>query len=249
MATAASAGHYLISPAKDSTVHSHTDWQDTNLGLEEEVASWCSYYSGWRMRFYMTFDLSAIAPSEDVDGLTLLLYQSNGCGFSPWLNFHNVVDDSWDETTITWNNQPDDGGAYLSPPFAVADVYQWHRGWVSINLFNESWDTAFIDNGYFSFLVKENETGDMGHAFYSKDYPDSTLHPVLIVHTDGTCEGDIDGDGDIDGIDLAVMAADYHRDDCGGATLCPGDIDGDLTVGMKDLVLFAHGYGRVDCPE
>ena len=101
----------------------------------------------------------------------------------------------------------------------------------------------------FTILVKENENGDMGHAFYSKDYPDSTMQPVLIVHTDGTCEGDVDEDGDIDGSDLAWMAADYNRESCGGPILCPGDIDGDLTVGLWDLVLFAHGFGRADCPD
>lgn len=163
MATAVHSGHYAISPVKDSSVHSHYDLQDTNMGLAEEVAAWCDYGS-WVMRFYMTFDLSAIAPTEDIDGLILLLYQSNGCGFSPRLNFHYVADDSWDEAAITWNNRPD-GGIFRQPPFAVADVDQYHTGWTSVDLFTESWAPAFIDNFEVTILVKENENGDMGHAF------------------------------------------------------------------------------------
>jgi hypothetical protein len=31
---------------------------------------------------------------------------------------------------------------------------------------------------------------------------------------DDICEGDFDGDGDVDGSDLAVFAADFGRTDC-----------------------------------
>lgn len=245
LTTSAYGGHYAVYPVKDSSVHSHYDLQNTNMGLDGEIASWCDY-GWWVIRFYMTFDLAAVTPAEGIDGLTLLLHQSNGAGFSPRLNFHYVADDDWDETTITWNNRPDDG-AYQVPPFAVADVDMHHRGWVPITLFNENWNPAFIDNGRITILVKENENGDMGHAFSSKDHEDLSLRPVLIVHTDGTCEGDIDGDRDVDGADMALMAADYNRDDCNG-NFCPGDLDGDLTVGIRDLVLYAHSYGRTNCP-
>jgi PKD repeat protein len=64
------------------------------------------------------------------------------------------------------------------------------------------------------------------------------------------CEGDFDGDGDVDGSDLAVFAADFGRTDCcePGAEPCEGDFDGDCDVDGSDLAVFAADFGRTDCP-
>ena len=35
-----------------------------------------------------------------------------------------------------------------------------------------------------------------------------------IVVSPSACEGDFDGDGDVDGSDLAVFAADFGKTDC-----------------------------------
>jgi len=61
------------------------------------------------------------------------------------------------------------------------------------------------------------------------------------------CEGDFDADGDVDGSDLAVFAADFGRTDCSGD--CEGDFDGDNDVDGSDLATFAADFGRTDCPE
>ena len=58
------------------------------------------------------------------------------------------------------------------------------------------------------------------------------------------CEGDFDGDSDVDGSDLAVFAADFGRTDCSGD--CEGDFDTD--VDESDLAVFASDFGRTDCP-
>lgn len=62
------------------------------------------------------------------------------------------------------------------------------------------------------------------------------------------CEGDFDGDGDVDGSDLAVFAADFGRTDCGSEPPCEGDFDGDDDVDGSDLAVFAADFGRTDCP-
>jgi hypothetical protein len=69
--------------------------------------------------------------------------------------------------------------------------------------------------------------------------------PIIPVHlTVGTCSGDLDGDGDMDGSDLAVFAHDFGRTDCSGD--CPGDFDGDLDVDGSDLAVFATAFGQTD---
>ena len=62
------------------------------------------------------------------------------------------------------------------------------------------------------------------------------------------CEGDFDDDGDVDGSDLALFAADFGRTDCATGPLCEGDFDNDGDVDGSDLALFAADFGRTDCP-
>lgn len=63
-----------------------------------------------------------------------------------------------------------------------------------------------------------------------------------------TCEGDFDDDGDVDGSDLAVFAADFGRTNCATPPLCEGDFDIDGDVDGSDLATFAADFGRTDCP-
>lgn len=69
--------------------------------------------------------------------------------------------------------------------------------------------------------------------------------PLLIP----PCQGDFDGDGDVDGSDLAVFAADFGRTDCASGPPCEGDFDNDGDVDGSDLAVFAADFGRTDCPR
>jgi len=60
------------------------------------------------------------------------------------------------------------------------------------------------------------------------------------------CKGDFDNDGDVDGSDLAVFAADFGRTDCSTGDTCEGDFDHD--VDSSDLAVFAANFGRTDYP-
>jgi predicted outer membrane repeat protein len=62
------------------------------------------------------------------------------------------------------------------------------------------------------------------------------------------CEGNFDADGDVDGSDLAVFAADFGRMDCAAEPPCEGDFNGDNDVDGSDLAVFAADFGRTDCP-
>ena len=63
------------------------------------------------------------------------------------------------------------------------------------------------------------------------------------------CPGDFDNDGDVDGSDLAVFAADFGRTDCSIGPECKGDFDHDNDVDGSDLAVFAADFGRTDCSE
>lgn len=59
------------------------------------------------------------------------------------------------------------------------------------------------------------------------------------------CEGDFDDNGEVDGSDLAVFAADFGRTGC--SIDCEGGFD-DNDVDGSDLVTFAADIDRTDCP-
>ncbi len=70
----------------------------------------------------------------------------------------------------------------------------------------------------------------------------------LTLQEQPRCEGDFDEDGDVDGSDLALFAADFGRTDCDSDPECEGDFDYDDDVDGSDLAIFAADFGRTDCP-
>ncbi|MBU4260598.1 MAG: hypothetical protein KKC76_01785 [Proteobacteria bacterium] len=59
------------------------------------------------------------------------------------------------------------------------------------------------------------------------------------------CEGDFDGDLDVDGADSALFASDLNRTDCDGD--CHGDFYNDGDVDYLDLEIFSADFGRTEC--
>ena len=76
----------------------------------------------------------------------------------------------------------------------------------------------------------------------------TTSRSVNLTVLAAPCEGNFDSDGDVDGSDLAIFAADFGRTDCANEPLCEGDFDSDGDVDGSDLAIFAADFGRTDCP-
>ncbi len=53
--------------------------------------------------------------------------------------------------------------------------------------------------------------------------------------------GDVDGDGDIDGVDLLLLLGNW--DACGDCADCPYDLDDDCAVGTLDLIILLGNWG------
>ena len=97
----------------------------------------------------------------------------------------------------------------------------------------------FDGNGRSDDPNTEPNTGGGTYTYY-----DIGAFEYLLV-----CEGDFDNDGDVDGSDLAVFAADFGRTDCDTGEECEGDFDTDDDVDGSDLAVFAADFGRTDCPN
>jgi len=117
-----------------------------------------------------------------------------------------------------------------------------------------------VDNEFPIVTQEENDFGFIGPFDGTKflmifchgdsPYDDATHRDVygVFVSEVAPCEGDFDLDGDVDGSDLAVFAAEFGRTDCSGGSPCEGDFDRDGDVDGSDLAVFAADFGKTDCP-
>jgi hypothetical protein len=109
------------------------------------------------------------------------------------------------------------------------------------NLGNNVSGAGDVDNDGFADVI-------LAASAYDHDQKDEGV--AFIYHGRGcysidSCDGDFDGDNDVDGSDLAVFAADFGRTDCDGD--CKGDFDKDGDCDGTDLSVFAADFGRTDC--
>lgn len=68
----------------------------------------------------------------------------------------------------------------------------------------------------------------------------------ITISSAACCKGDLDDDGDADGVDLSILSGEFGLSDCGGT--CCGDLNGDDKVDELDLDLFSVDFGRSNCP-
>ncbi|MFM7133897.1 MAG: agmatine deiminase family protein, partial [Planctomycetota bacterium] len=86
--------------------------------------------------------------------------------------------------------------------------------------------------------------GSIRFLVYGERQNDETFHDyvsVTVLRADDACEGDIDGNGAVDGSDLALLLNGWGA--CAG---CGGDIDGSGTIDGSDLALLLNAWGA--CP-
>ena len=101
-----------------------------------------------------------------------------------------------------------------------------HYGWIELTV---EYDPAAPDfNGVIHGYAYETEPGV----------------PIAAGDT-GPCEGDLNGDGSVNLLDLATLLANYGT--AAGATYEDGDLDGDGDVELDDLAALLAVYGTV-CP-
>jgi uncharacterized repeat protein (TIGR01451 family) len=80
------------------------DESDFNVQNQSDVADWPCF-----AKYYVTFPLDAVPPGKVVISATLTLHQFGGSEPSqaePSLIQVLMVDEAWDEASITWNNAP-----------------------------------------------------------------------------------------------------------------------------------------------
>ncbi|HHI04062.1 MAG TPA: hypothetical protein ENL45_00775 [Candidatus Woesearchaeota archaeon] len=139
--------------------------------------------------------------------------------------------------------------------FLVGDLEPFQEiGADDLSSFIGTYDWSGTGSGIDGEVYTVNFLGAVTGSLKGVFYEDEDLDVRYIEHA-GTapqipCEGDFDCDGDVDGSDLAIFAADFGRTDCNQPSVlpCEGDFDGDGDVDGSDLAVFAADFGRTDCP-
>ena len=152
----------IVYPVDDASV---INTEPDTAHPDGNILTWTAYMSGGRGRSYIKFQTASLPPLSLVTAVTLNLYQYDAGGFVPWVSICNVSDDSWSQDTLTWNNMPSAGST-----INLKDIGFEHQ-WVSFDLFsNGEWNyQADLEDGFASFLIKSDESGDERHNFYSSE--------------------------------------------------------------------------------
>lgn len=99
---------------------------------------------------------------------------------APWATTLNayMVKQNWHEFTVNWNNQPLCSGT-VSGQVQVEPGYLGYI-WLDVTDLTRGWyDGTYVNRG---LMIKGKEDIDGILGFYSREYPDSTLWPRLIVN-------------------------------------------------------------------
>lgn len=193
-------------------------------------------------------------PDEDylLDRLSLWLWNNDGTGGTPPMtislrNDEFVADVSTpgDEIFESWDLDLPNTGKF-NPTLFVFDS-ELHpileagvKYWVVAESesppgFDPVWALAFPTLDIYS--TTDFNTGEWSPAFEGPV-------PATIVEgtpAEGAIPGDLDGDGDVDAADLAILLGNWGA--CADPEDCPADLDGDGAVGASDLAILLGSWG------
>lgn len=182
-ASAVEDAENFLPVADSSIVQGYPDMIDSPDFIYNLYVGWNPEYESERA--YFRFDFENIPSGATITSAVLWVnskYGPSGPSYAPTWNLvdaHSVSDDTWDESTLTWNTAPPIGAAildtenyqaddYLVPELPPSGQYKWY-----------SWDvTSYVTSEFeggdplVSICLKradpENESDSAGW-FYSKD--------------------------------------------------------------------------------
>ncbi|MDR2840489.1 MAG: DNRLRE domain-containing protein, partial [Paludibacter sp.] len=144
-------------------------------------------------RFYINFDLSDfnLTSNAHITNADLYLFgigfRGNSSNTATNKHIFNRVNQSWGEYTITWNNQPtiDASTSVITPQ--IPGTMNNPAYWVDyvFNMNNILLNNGYLYSDYQGISCRPYQENVNNYyrcmAFASKEYPDSTKHPILKV--------------------------------------------------------------------
>ena len=160
----------IVAPSDDAYVENLSPsktFGDTPILIVEALPSIPSL----RDYAYLKFDVSNAVPSQLVQSHAKP-YDANLSMYVEWINFfynasiqvHSVQNNSWDEHSITWNNQPDFDSNFAQNTIRMNDT------WAHWNVTNET--IRSLNGSEISFAVIPSKRSWKNQVWFaSKEYP------------------------------------------------------------------------------
>lgn len=157
---------------------------DTNYGTHPDFMS--NSFSSSDVRSLIQFDFSSIPTNAIVDSVKVSFYSynspSNGSNFiGKGESYLQKVTSAWDESTVTWNNQPtttDVNQVYLeNAQSVIQDYLDLDVTEIALDMI----ENPSNNHGFMLRLVDEVITNNK-LIFGSSDNTDSDLHPKIDVY-------------------------------------------------------------------
>ena len=165
-------------PEKDAEVRQFMP--TTNLGTESVmyVAPWGENLDSRQHRAFVRFSLASLPAGATIQSATLYLYHIGYYGGGTGAYGVHSVNYDWEETVITWNNQPTWAWSPVDTiSFDVAETGKWRSWNVTFDI-----DATAIENGWASWAIRyapEDEPVFRTVGFASKEFAD--LAPYLEI--------------------------------------------------------------------
>jgi hypothetical protein len=161
---------------KDASVDTYYPTQ--NYGTDIRLAAGSGSVD--TCRAYLQFSLASIPTDVAIVSARLALwyYQTTGSGAAPIGAY--LVLGAWDESTITWNNQPTFATTpeyTLTVPATVSNDWVY---WYITNMVKGWWEGSILNYG---LMLKDTDesTIEAWKSFFSSDRDIAETHPVLII--------------------------------------------------------------------
>jgi 2',3'-cyclic-nucleotide 2'-phosphodiesterase (5'-nucleotidase family) len=169
----------IVTPVADSQIASGHATSNYGTSTNLYVQSSASGYGN--ERDWLKFDLSGLPSDTTISSASLSLYCWRTAGVALATEVRGGNDDSWTETGITWNTQPNFGDALATQTLAAGNINTWYS-WDLTNFVQSKW----ASNKLVSVMVKpvtegSTDTTAPSYAFDSKEY--SSNWPALQVST------------------------------------------------------------------
>jgi len=166
-------------PSHDAVVYEGDP--ERNFGSHAEIG--INYRIGFRDRSFIMFDLTALPPGSTIVSATLNLYMYDAPNSSRTIACYEIVEEPWNELSITWNNQP------LTTVFLTSVITGTRPKKLSFDVkeslvkFTCKDEMDYMPN--YGWMLKDiNETiGDKDDPLWicSKEHPDQDKRPYLEV--------------------------------------------------------------------
>lgn len=191
MAAVFSVDNKVVSASSSTTLQPGPEGKDSfvfamngnqNYGSQTNLSAGGGTSSPPASRTYLQFDLSSIPPNTTLESANISLYYYGWYGpsdLSADLPIQKVTS-AWDESTITYNNQP----SFDASPVANLSVgNSGNYGWQTVNLTTlvQSWLNGSVSNNGL-MINYANPPVNNAKDFYSSDYiADPSLRPKLVL--------------------------------------------------------------------